>query len=447
MDVTGLSDGQVTIRWRSPFDLDPAVHPRPYRFDLYRAEGLSGSTALQKITTSPQTDSVFTDAGLNTREKAYNYRVVAFDNLNNRIDTSAVASTVRLTARPLFQKIELTWTANVPWSLQSSDYPRHLIYRAVENGPFQLIDSVRVDQGGLTYTDSGQFDGAPLDESKTYCYRILTRGAYGNPDIEEPLINFSQSTCAQPNDNQPPCRPVLSVRLTSCEEYFQANGCGSNVFSNTLYWSRPEDPACRDDVQFYRIYFSTRSGADSTDFQLLKDNITDTVYVDEGLPSFARCYRLAAVDRSGNESFLSEEACNDNCPNYQLPNVFTPGNGDDCNDLFSAYSDRLFTADNKRLRCGDITITEEIQRQINLTCPRFVLKVDFIVVNRWGKQVYNYTSGGEKSIYIDWDGTDNRGNDLASGVYYYSATVTFATLDPAQSVRTIKGWVHLVRAN
>lgn len=442
VDQTGLADGQVTVRWRSPFDLDPNAFPPPYRFDVYRAEGFSGDVLLTKLTPAPQSDSSFVDIGLNTREKAYNYRIVAFDALDKRIDTSSVASTVRLTARPLFQKIELDWTAEVPWAIRTSDFPYHLIYRSVEGADFELIDSVRVDQEGLTYLD----DREPLDQNKTYCYRILTRGAYGNPQIDEPLLNFSQSTCAQPNDNDPPCTPELALDLVTCEEYFQVNGCDSNVFSNTLRWTRPTDAACREDIQYYRIWFSTKVDADTSEYQLLADRITDTVFVDEGLPSFARCYRLTAVDRSGNESPFSEPACNDNCPNYQLPNVFTPGNGDDCNDLFSAYSDRVFTDDNRRLRCGNDEITEEVQRQINLTCPRFVLRVDFVVVNRWGKQVFNYSSGGEKSIYIDWTGHDNQGNELAAGVYFYNATVTFATLDPKASVRQIKGWVHLVKS-
>ena len=50
-------------------------------------------------------------------------------------------------------------------------------------------------------------------------------------------------------------------------------------------------------------------------------------------------------------------------------------------------------------------------------CARFVLSVDFRVYNRWGKEIYNYQSGGERSIYIDWDGKDSNGNALQNGKY------------------------------
>jgi gliding motility-associated-like protein len=78
-------------------------------------------------------------------------------------------------------------------------------------------------------------------------------------------------------------------------------------------------------------------------------------------------------------------------------------------------------------------------------CARFVLSVDFRVYNRWGKEIYNYQSGGERSIYIDWDGKDNNGKELPTAVYYYNAEVTFDVVDPARKKQNIKGWVHLIR--
>ncbi len=59
-------------------------------------------------------------------------------------------------------------------------------------------------------------------------------------------------------------------------------------------------------------------------------------YIHKNLPSFAGCYYVTAVDRSGNESRPSNTVCKDNCPYYELPNVMTP-NADGKNDLFEAF--------------------------------------------------------------------------------------------------------------
>jgi hypothetical protein len=67
------------------------------------------------------------------------------------------------------------------------------------------------------------------------------------------------------------------------------------------------------------------------------------------------------------------------------------------------------------------------------------------VYNRWGGPVYTYSSGGERTIFIDWNGRDNNNRDLAPGVYFYSADVTFDVVDPAQQTRTLRGWVQLIR--
>jgi hypothetical protein len=83
-----------------------------------------------------------------------------------------------------------------------------------------------------------------------------------------------------------------------------------------------------------------------------------------------------------------------------------------------------------------------------MKCARFVETVKFKVYNRWGQEVFTYEGriGSEvNSIYIDWNGRDDEGRELASAVYYFVAEVTFDTVDPAAKTKKIKGWVHLVR--
>jgi len=436
VDVTNNATGQVTVRWTPPFDADPGQFPPPYQYELFRAEGFNGDIKLTPAFPGKRSDTVFTDTGLNTLETVYNYRVVAYaSDGTTKIDTSPTASTVRLEASPQFLQIALTWFADVPWSNRTQDYPLHVIYRGPANateGQMVEIATVDVNQSQFTYVDVG------LNETTTYCYRVMTRGAYGNPRIDEPLENFSQIVCARPNDDDPPCAPTLAIEALDCEEYFQNYSCGSNVFSNTLTWNRPADLACREDIQGYRIY---KTNTINGEFEALDiPLVRDTFYIDDNLPSFAGCYKVSSVDRAGNESELSEPFCFDNCPYYELPNVFTP-NDDGCNDFFSAFSDRVIIDEDGIGPCGGPVDLEDLKRR----CARFVQKVHLTIYNRWGKEVYSYQSGSENTIYIDWDGRDNNGKELSSGVYYYSAEVIFDVVDPNQQRQIIKGWVQIVR--
>jgi hypothetical protein len=166
--------------------------------------------------------------------------------------------------------------------------------------------------------------------------------------------------------------------------------------------------------------------------------VRDTTFTHRNLLSFAWCYKISAVDRSGNESEPSEAICFDNCPYYELPNIFTPNN-DGCNDKFSAYSEREVSGEEGG--CGAVPV--ESKRK----CARFVNDVNFKVFNRWGKEVYSYfgSVSSENTIYIDWDGRASDGSDLAAGIYYYVAEVTFLSVDPAKQNQSIKGWVHMVK--
>lgn len=432
VDLTDAKDGAITVKWLAPFEADPTQFPPPYSYQVTRAEGPAGGDRTLVTTTSALS---FTDTGLETATKDYNYIIIAVDSEGKLLDPSASASSVRLFADSEINTIRLSWSATVPWSNQIQTEPNeHLIFRGPEgasDADLVLIDSVDVTIAGFTYLDEG-----PLDPNSIYCYKVMTRGAYGNPQIAEPLKNFSQKICAQPGDTIPPCKPMAPVpnQPIDCSVYVsQLETCNTNIFSNTITWSRPQDD-CANDVSFYRIYVSSTSDGDPV---ALPIEIRDTVYIDQNLPSFARCYRIQAVDRSGNESELSDPVCFDNCPYYELPNVFTP-NDDGCNDFFSAYSNRNFSGENASA-CSVIPDASRAK------CARFVEKVVVRIYNRWGKEVYDYESGGERTIYIDWDGRGNDGRELSTGVYYYVADVMFDSVDPSKQNQVIKGWVHLMR--
>ena len=436
VDRTDASDGQVTVRWIAPFEADATDFPPPYTYQVLRGDGFAGDANLSLVTTTA--DLFYTDAGpgLDTEGKVYNYRITAIASNGAPLDPSATASTVRLEADSQLDKIQLSWSAFVPWSNQVQTVPsRHLIFRGPEGATedqLVLIDSVDVTAAGFSYLDVG-----PLDNNAIYCYRVMTRGAYGNPQIPEPLENFSQIICAQPGDSTKPCQPMPPIpdQPLDCNAYTaQELTCNANVFSNTIRWARPEGE-CANDVSFYRIWVANSS---DDDYVLLPMEVRDTVYTDLNLPSFARCYRIQAVDRSGNESELSEPICFDNCPYYELPNVFTP-NEDNCNDYFSAFSNRNLGSEDATELCSTIPVESRAR------CARFVEKVFLKVYNRWGKEVYNYESGGERTIYIDWDGRDIDGRELSTGVYYYVAEVDFDTVDPDKQHQVIKGWVQLLR--
>jgi hypothetical protein len=435
---TGTTDGQITVSWVAPFEADPLQFPPPYTYDVWRAEGFAGDVNLTKVTSTNLL--TITDTGLNTEEKIYNYRIIGFDANNSPLDTSAIASSVRVEAQSQLNKIQLTWSAFVPWSNLRLQTPnRHVIYRGEEGTPHEELDSIAavdVTVNGFTFIDEG-----PLENNKVYCYRIETYGGYGNPQINEPLINSSQKICALPGDETPPCIPELSVNLVNCEDMDINTLCNVNIYKNTLYWPRPESE-CGIDISGYRIYRSKRLNGEYT-LQNSDVLVRDTFFIDDDLDSYAYCYKISAVDRSNNESELSEAVCSDNCPYYELPNIFTP-NRDDCNDLFSAFSDNdryITTGENEQqvIQCGGVTDESR--------CARFVERVVFRVYNRWGKEVYSYTGArnDERTIYIDWDGRANDGSDLAAGIYYYAADVTFDSVDPEKQNKVIKGWVHLIR--
>jgi hypothetical protein len=454
VDNTGENDGEIIVGWREPFpsDLDPNVYPHPYRYVIERNNGAGNTTGFTEVgelvVNTPTTDSLgFRDTGLNTANLIYNYRIrLEIPNGPGSTDDpvySAIASAVRLEPTPQFQQITLNWSADVPWSNVISTPPgsEHLIYRGPEGSTddeLVLLDRIDVNERGFVYTDTG------LDEGTVYCYKVLTKGTYGNPAINTPLLNFSQMVCTQPSDTIPPCAPVVTLEGFSCEDFLSTASCDFNNFANTLQWTTDFAGNCQNDIREYEVWYKNDI---NQEYQLIGTTRTESFVheVDangQRLSSFKGCYQIRPVDRSGNVGEFSNEICVDNCPYYELPNVFTP-NGDGCNDLFSAYSDRGFVDETGSGDCGPVDRSK---------CARFVRSVDATIYNRWGGVVFTRnatidsgTDDPTQNIFIDWNGTNENGEELATGVYYYKVDVIFDVVDPSQAKRTYKGWVHLLR--
>ncbi|QHV93683.1 T9SS type B sorting domain-containing protein [Spirosoma endbachense] len=426
VDSTNTQRGRITVRWTRPIGLSPGDLGAPYQYRLQRATGLAGTvfTNVASINTNIQpgiADTVYVDRGLNTTDSAYRYRVEFYYTGTNgqltRLDVTDPASSVRLAATPAQRQVALSWQANTPWT---NDNQTHDVYRSRSgpNGPFNKIAEVRV-QGAQTYvftdtgTDTFVADGntsRQLTADSSYCYRVMTRGQYADPKLAglKPIENYSQIICATPSDTTKPCSPNLGLDSLNCASLSSESLCGQTSFTNKLRWTLTSGPTCDPNVVGYKLYYG-RYQQDKP-AELASIPAPTTSFDHPNLTTVAGCYYVTAISKSGMESLPSNTVCNDACPAFVLPNVFTP-NGDGKNDLFQP-----------------------------LKCPRFVESVALVVYNRYGSKVYEGTSPT-----LAWDGKTTSGADLPSGLYYYQVTIQYAMLDRDAPAQELKGWVQILR--
>lgn len=381
VDSTSISDGEMFVAWSKPTDHDTLVYPGPYKYLILR--GTSQSNLQLIDSTATINDTTFNDFNLNTLENQYFYRI-DFYNLTNGardlIGSSTVASSVFLNLTPSDNQITLTWNEQVPWTNSE-----HVIYR--QNTSTLLFDSIAI-------TSQSSYVDTMLTNGETYCYKVKSIGSYFTPDIVNPIENFSQENCAEPIDNVLPCPPQLTI-----------NG-DCDLQKNTLQWVT-DFQGCANDVLSYNIYKKDSLEGDYYLLTSINDVSVDSL-VEEDLTSIAACYLITAIDSVGNESVVSDTACVDNCPKYELPNVFTPGS-DGFNDIYGPFP------------------------------YKFVESVEIKIFNRWGNLVFESTDPD-----ILWDGKNQQSNKMCSnGTYYYICTVNEIYFEGIQP-RVIKGFIHLM---
>ncbi len=380
---TGIADGRIYLAWSKPTELDPIQTPGPYKYLIYRSEDLTG-TAFHLIDSMTfLNDTTYTDDILNTFEHGLNYRIDFInDSPGNRflVGPSQKASSVFITLSPGDKKVRVIINSSVPWTNE-----KYVIYR--KNEITLQFDSIGTSIFP-SYTDTDCVNG------KSYCYKVKAIGTYGTAGITDPLINFSQETCATPVDNEKPCAPTLSVQ-PDCEN-----------FQNVLTWQITK-PDCSSGVAKYVIYYRPLQ----TKNLVPLDSTQALTYIHSHLSSIAGCYTVQAVDSTGNRSFMSDTICISSvvCGKYRLPNVFTP-NGDLSNDILTPFP------------------------------YSGVESIDLQIFNRWGNLVFT-----TKDPDIKWDGTLERTNQpVSDGVYYYVCDV-YEITEIGTVKRTIKGSITVIR--
>ena len=392
-------NGKINLNWIKPKanDLDTIQNSGPYTFELYRSNDFNGQNLnLIKSFTSTYfknyTDTTFIDSGLNTIDEAYSY-VIRFKAGNAWIGDCPSASKIHLSIEAEDNALNLSWEYNTPW--KNTEFH---IYQKKNN----TFDSIGVSSDSTYRIEN-------LANGRDYCFKIKSIGQYTDTAILHPLINWSQEDCGAPIDTIPPCPPQPAVS-NLCESV--PDGIWQeNQYYNQIMWIRPSE-SCGEDIVEYKIYYKANLHQQNTQIaHLFSPNDSSWKHQDL-IQSVAGCYSMSAIDSFGNESVLSEEVCIDNCPSFNLPNVFTP-NQDGQNDLYTPFQP-----------------------------IRFIHSLEFKVYNRWGNLVFE-----SNDPLIQWDGKSSINNkNLNEGAYFYTCIVNEERLGGVVPNKNhLKGWIQIIR--
>ncbi|HQV01636.1 MAG TPA: gliding motility-associated C-terminal domain-containing protein, partial [Bacteroidia bacterium] len=305
INTTNATAGQVYVAWSKPTELDTTQTPGPYKYVISGSSDFTGGAFALIDSFFDLNDTILIDDFVNTQTLPRSYKIEFYNMTPGntfKIGQSQIASSIFLNCVPTDEATTLSWNETVPWS-----NTLYTIYRQNTSGIFDSIGTSATQ----SYTDTGLVNG------NTYCYKIRSTGNYSATGFVDPIINFSQEQCAIPVDNVAPCTPALMVN---------ANCIG---FNNVLSWHF-DSAACYQDIAGYNVYYKNDS---INDLVLLVTLGLDTNFLHDSLFSIAGCYQVTAFDSLGNESALSNKVCVDNCPVYELPNIFSP-NDDGKNDTF-----------------------------------------------------------------------------------------------------------------
>ena len=379
---TATNTGKILVSWSKPIEIDPVQAPGPFIYHVLRSESAVGIFSLIDSTLSIN-DTIYNDlSGLNTLEKSFDYRIVCINNtIGNRFlfGQTQKASSVFLNATPTDNAILLSWDFQVPWN----------------NNQYQILRRQGNAFIEIGLTANKQFLDSGLANDTIYCYVVKSIGSYSATGLLNPIENFSQEVCAAASDKTPPC--LIPFEATAnCDSLF-----------NQLGWNFQVSDSCAADCFRFEVSFAIGL---STEFAVIHTfDCNENPFSFEHLPgsSLSGCYLLTAIDSAGNRT-ESLPFCVDNCPKYDLPNIFTP-NADGKNDNYTPFP------------------------------YQFIEGVNISIFNRWGQEVYS-----SSDPQLGWNGkVNNTGKLCPDGVYYLVGDVIELTLAGLQK-RSIKQTIQLI---
>ncbi len=384
---TAASSGSIQVRWLAPStkkgNLDTLAYKGPYQYRLYHKSSTETnytevfSRQAARLNDLPLN---FIHGGINTESSAHHYEI-RFLSDTILLGASRKASALFATAVPGDRRIDLSWESSAPWK----NYQFEIFRKDPDSSAYRLLTKVAA---------SPYADTRSVVNGSTYCYYVRAYGQYSDTTIVRPLINHSQIVCAKAVDKIPPVRPLADISA-NCQSGFLE-----------VSWADIRNES--DDAASYEVFYKPALSAEY--MALAKFKVDQPRQFNSDNPSnFAGCYAVRATDVNGNVGALSADLCVDICPEFELPNVFSP-NEDLANDEFKAVR------------------------------VKQIKDIDLSVVDRWGHLVYHTTDP-----YFKWDGISQSSKQACSeGTYFYVCTVSEPRLRGAVR-RTIKGHVQLVR--
>ena len=425
---TGTGNGAARLDWQAS--------PAPDLAACILERRSADRSTYQVIDTIPGASSSYRDAGLNTSEQPYTYRLRAIDSCGNL--SSAYTDphrTIHLGADGISEAVSLDWTAYQGDRVVSYQVLRNdsLLYRLPGDSTRKLDQDISCDS--------------------TYTYQI--RAVLSN----DSTVVLSNTDQAEPFDNTPP-DPVRLQRVSVA------------AFNDVVEVSW--QPAGTKDLRAYQVYRRTASGQGPQLVGSVTDRETTTFYDSLAVTEQADlCYQVRAIDNCGNSTQLSRPDCliqlegqarEDLTNRLTWPPYSRWANGTRTYQVFKKRSDSLYTpiarldsstrtytdeelADSAEQFCyyiraegfGEGTYSRSTRVCLEQSAVVYIpntftpassftvndqfgpegLYIDnyqMQIYNRWGEEVFS-TSEGEK-----WDGTYN-GELVPQGVYHYQIRV------------------------